>query len=96
MCEDMRVLNCRDNFVTGETNFKQDMESMRGKAEQQGTAQPGLRDAAKDIKKVSKLSSARMLLRILPSVWRMWEEQFYAAIHPSKVKATCCRHQGTF
>ena len=38
--------------MTGETNFKQDMESMRGKAEQQGTAQPGLRDAAKDIKKV--------------------------------------------
>ena len=46
------MLNCRDNFVTGETSFKQDMESMRGKAEQQGTAQPGLRDAAKDIKKV--------------------------------------------
>ncbi|CAL5228673.1 g11846 [Coccomyxa viridis] len=41
----------RDNFITGETNFKQDMDSIKDKAQQQGTAQPELRDAAKDIKK---------------------------------------------
>ena len=42
----------RDNFITGETNFQQDMNSIKGKAEQQGSAQPELRNVAKDIKKV--------------------------------------------
>ena len=45
-------LHCRDDFVTGDPNFNQEMDSMRSKAEQQGTAQPELRDVAKDIKKV--------------------------------------------
>lgn len=41
----------RDDFVTGDPNFNQEIDSMRSKAQQQGTAQPELRDAAKDIKK---------------------------------------------
>ena len=45
-------LHCRDDFVTGDPNFNKEMDTMRSKAEQQGTAQPDLRDAAKDIKKV--------------------------------------------
>ena len=45
-------LHCRDDFVTGDPNFNKDIDAMRSKAEQQGTAQPELRDAAKEIKKV--------------------------------------------
>ena len=45
-------LHCRDDFVTGDPNFNQEIDTMRSKAEQQGTAQPELRDAAKEIKKV--------------------------------------------
>ena len=44
--------HCRDDFVTGDPNFKQDIDTVKSKAEQQGTAQPELRDAAKEIKKV--------------------------------------------
>lgn len=51
-------LHCRDDFVTGDPNFNQDIDTMRSKAEEQGTAQPELRDAAKEIKKVLFPSSS--------------------------------------
>ncbi|CAK0782530.1 hypothetical protein CVIRNUC_005748 [Coccomyxa viridis] len=41
----------RDDFVEGDPNFKEDMASMKGKAQEQGTAQPELKSTAHDIKK---------------------------------------------
>ena len=40
--------------MTGETNFKEDMASIKEKAQEQGTAQPELKSTAHDIKKVIK------------------------------------------
>lgn len=39
--------------MTGETNFQQDMAFLKDKAEQQGAAQPEMKSAVADIKKVS-------------------------------------------
>ena len=53
-CIAMAPVLRRDNFVQGETNFKQDMASIKEKAEEQGTAQPELKSTAHDIKKVDQ------------------------------------------
>ena len=72
---------CRDNFITGETNFQQDMSSIKGKAEQQGSAQPELRNVAKDIKKV----------RHMPAPCSTNEKHAHLLIL-HRLRATCYTH----
>ena len=42
--------------MEGDPNFKEDMASMKGKAQEQGTAQPELKSTAHDIKKVIQMT----------------------------------------
>ena len=45
--------------MQGDDNFKQDMASMKDKAQEQGTAQPELKSTAQVIKKVISLFQKR-------------------------------------
>ena len=42
--------------MEGDPNFKEDMASMKGKAQEQGTAQPELKSTAHDINKVIQMT----------------------------------------
>ena len=68
----------RDNFVTGETNFKEDMASIKEKAQEQGTAQPELKSTAHDIKKVIKMT---FTLERDTLEWMVWISRIFCTAH---------------
>ena len=78
----------RDNFVEGETNFKEDMASIKEKAQEQGTAQPELKSTAHDIKKVIQmtLTVERDTLK-----WLVWSSCVSCTAHGNQqIQWTVC------